>query len=344
MCVCGGRAARRWLNPAVGQPGRVPWFGLRWQRDGGSWEHSLARRTAVHQWGRGPPHAPVTDSHGCGGTSRCGTRRAGWDGPARRSAMPCHAASSRAARSCLHRPVLAELCPAAEAAVAAGLQLTGCSRGPGVDPSAAGGLGQGAHAQHSAAGCVCPVLAPGGCSCIGMAVGGREELGAAPLEVLDVPPAGLSGRSRSCPNRSPGSQHRLLQLPGLGWQCGAQGPPLPLHCLHWAVPTLGSITLKLGHRTPRGMVPWGVSIILCCCRRAWAGARALRMGEMLPHAAVTGTWGVTGSGERSRVLPRSTAGTAAPHALTLACTEEGLMGALGLSWEWEGGRERSGCP
>lgn len=65
---------------------------------------------------------------------------------------------------------------------------------------------------------------------------------------------------------------------------------------------------------------------------------------MLPRAVVTGTWGVTGDGEESWVLPRSTTGTTAPRVLELACTEERLMGALGLTPEQAGGRGRSGCP
>lgn len=90
-------------------------------------------------------------------------------------------------------------------------------------------------------------------------VGGRSWR-AAPLEALDVPPAGLSGRSRSCPNRSRGSQHQLLQLAGLGQLCGVQGLPLPLCCLHWALPPVGVMTLVLGHRTPGRRMPWGVGI------------------------------------------------------------------------------------
>lgn len=57
------------------------------------------------------PHAPGTASHGHGGTSRCEICSVGWDGwePWEAAGQPSPALCF--ATLCLHRPVLAQLCP-----------------------------------------------------------------------------------------------------------------------------------------------------------------------------------------------------------------------------------------
>lgn len=88
--------------------------------------------------------------------------------------------------------------------------------------------------------------------------GGRSRR-AAPLERLDVPPAGLSGRSRSCSNRSPWQPAQAPELPGWESSAGCRGCRCP--SAGCAAPTTGGIALRPGHGTPwqdvapRGILP-----------------------------------------------------------------------------------------
>lgn len=88
--------------------------------------------------------------------------------------------------------------------------------------------------------------APSSGSCVGLSVGRGRSRRAAPLEWRDVPPAGLSGRSRSCPNRSPWQPAQASEL--LGWvsSVGCRGAAALLRCVHceWHHPVPG-------HGTPR---------------------------------------------------------------------------------------------
>lgn len=184
------------IPSCAGWPGRVPWFG--------QLRASLAQHTAAH-WCR------------CGLTT-CShdhwpqpwwlqqmwdllSWTGGWDPerqPARCRAMLRCAVLSHATWPCLHRPVLPCALHTCKAVGAVGLQPRAVLGDTGLDPSDAGGAGQGARASGQ---CV-PSGGTHGAWPRGAAVGGREELGAAPLGALDVPAAGLSGRSRSCPDRS----------------------------------------------------------------------------------------------------------------------------------------------
>lgn len=303
------------------------------------------------------PRAPVTAGHSCGGTSRSGTRRAGWEArePAGQpSSASCHAVPHHVEPCCLALP----------AQTGSGRALPncrgcfgcrGCSsqavpRGPDLAPQCCHWEPGGGRrlATLPAAACAWQWLL-GSAAVWGLRFMGGRSWRAAPLEALDVPPAGLSGRSRSCPNRSPGSQHGIPQLPGLGQLCGVQGPLLPLCCLHWAVPAAGSIILVLRLRTPHGRMPWGGQHPSLYAAAGEPGrvlgqgpAEPPGTGEMLPHPVIAGACGATGEGERSRVQAHSTAGTTAPQALRVACTKWGLAGAPGPSQQGSGSRQGVG--
>lgn len=86
--------------------------------------------------------------------------------------------------------------------------------------------------------------------------GGRSRQ-AAPLERLDVPPAGLSGRSRSCPNRSPWQPAQAPELPGWESSAGCRGCCCP--SAGRAAPATGGVALTPGHGTPwQDAAPWGI--------------------------------------------------------------------------------------
>ena len=135
-----------------------------------------------------------------------------------------------------------------------GSRLQGEPRGPDLDAPSPQELGGGAGWP------VC--TAPGGGSCVGLVVGKGRSRRAAPLEWRDVPPAGLSGRSRSCPNRPPGSHHRLQSF-WAGRALRGVGAPLPF-C---AVPAVSGITLMPRHGTPWGdAAPKCIPIPLHYCK------------------------------------------------------------------------------
>lgn len=93
----------------------------------------------------------------------------------------------------------------------------------------------------------------------GLRLAGGRSRRAAPLERLDVPPAGLSGRSRSCSNRSPWQPAQAPELPGWESSAGCRGCRCP--SAGCAAPTTGGIALRPGHGTPwqdvapRGILP-----------------------------------------------------------------------------------------
>lgn len=214
--------------------------------------------------------------------------------------MPCCAVLSHAAWPCLHRPVLPRTLHTCKAVGASGLQPRAVPGDPSLDPSNAGGAGQGARPSGQ---CV-----PGGGSHGARpheaAVGGREELGAAPLGALDVTAAGLSGRSRSCPDRS------LAATPAANspcWHSSARhrGPAAPL----LPCPPQAAL-LPHWHAGPLtgGCPGVSASSSLHHCGRAGlvlGPPEPPRVGEMLPHLEASGVCGAMG-GDSHGVPPHST--------------------------------------
>lgn len=111
----------------------------------------------------------------------------------------------------------------------------------------------------------------------GLRLAGGRSRRAAPLERLDVPPAGLSGRSRSCPNRSPWQPAQAPELPGWESSAGCRGCRCP--SAGCAAPAMGGIALRPGHGTPwQDAAPLEASFPLCCHKGA--GVRGQALGQV----------------------------------------------------------------